>query len=110
MPAKGSPEWERIARDYSPEEWEAKEAARKRAHDTAMNEALVQCIVLATEFAKLRDQEMAPYLVERPDPHRWRNLTAFVGRRKLQRVKEMAEDLHWAQVDREDYLSHMRDE
>jgi hypothetical protein len=53
---------------------------------------------------------MATYLAERPNPHRWGNLTALVDRRILGRVEEWAEDIRQAQIDREDYLSHVYDD
>ena len=110
LPEKESTAWERIVANYTPDEWDAKEAARRVVHARAMDAALVKCIALASEFASLDPYAMATYLAEKPNPHRWGNLTALVDRAVLERVEEWAEDIRQAQIDREDYLSHLYDD
>lgn len=110
LPGWESPSWERIVANYTEDEWAAKEFLRRKAHDKAQNEALWECIALAAEFATLDPRQMARYLAEKPNPHRWGNLTALVDRAVLERVEEWAEDIRQEQIDREDYLSHLRDE
>ena len=110
LPEKETPPWERIVANYTEDEWVAKEAVRKAAHEKVKKEALWECIARAAEFATLDPRQMAKYLAEKPNPHRWSNLTALVDRRILKRVEEWAEDIRQAQIDREDYLSHLRDD
>jgi hypothetical protein len=110
LPEKESPAWERIVANYTEDEWVAKEAVRRAAHEKVQTEALWECIARAVEFAAMDPYRMATYLAERPNPHRWGNLTALVDRRILGRVEEWAEDIRQAQIDREDYLSHVYDD
>lgn len=107
LPSEGSPSWEHIVTNYTKDEWAAKEAVRRAAHDKAQHEALWKCIKLATEFATQDPYTMARYLAEGPHPHRWGNLTALVDRATLDQVEEWAEDIRQAQIDRMDYLAYV---
>ena len=87
MPPRDSEAW-RLVSFPTEEAWAAKETAREEKHAKERNELLVECLLRASDFARLKRDRMVRYLERQPDPFLWRNITALVDKKTLDYVEQ----------------------
>ena len=87
LPPQESEAWQ-LASFPTEEAWAAQEAARKEKHAKERDELLVECLLRASDFARLKPDRMVRYLERRPDPVLWRNITALVDKKTLDYVEQ----------------------
>jgi len=87
LPPQESEAW-KIASFPTEEIWAALEAARKEKHAKGRDELLAECLLRASDFARLKRDRMVRHLERQPDPLLWRNITTLVDRKTLDYVEQ----------------------